>query len=361
MVDEKEITPNVSKDVTLNEIIVYLKKQWKFLMSKWILILVFGICGAILGFGLSFIIKPKYTAHLSFVLVEKGSGGGGLASLASNFGFAGLLGSGSENAFSGDNLLEIIKSRYAIEKALLTPIFFEDKKMSMVDAYIKFNGMNKKWEESENTELRNLNFPIDQDRNTFSRTQDSVLIEVFKKVVDNNDLRVLRKNKKINMVNVYFTSKNEVFSKFFVENLMDQTYEFYRDTRTSQSRINIEKMQHTADSIKYLYETALYGSARVSQVNINSAMQYAAIPRIKEEYNVQLYGTVYAEVLKNLETLKLDMVKETPIVQIIDKPRYPLKKDKFGKAKGVVFGGFIGGVLIVLFLLTSYNLKDMMK
>jgi hypothetical protein len=361
MIDKDKSVIVTTEHKELKLLIENIVVLWRYLLSHWLIIVIFGFGGGLIGLGLSFIIKPKYTAHLSFVLLEKGSGGGGLASLASNFGFAGLLGSGSDNAFSGDNLLEIIKSRYAIEKTLLIPIEFEGEKMSMVEAYIQFNKLNKRWENSKNIELRNLSFPIDQDRSTFSRTQDSVLYEISKGFVEQNNLTVLRKNKKINMVNVYFTSKNEAFSKLFIENLMDQTYKFYKNTRTAQSRSNIDKIQHTADSIKNLYETALYGSAGISQVNINSAMQYAVVPKIKQEYNAQLYGAVYTEVLKNIETLKLDMAKETPIVQIIDKPIYPLKKVKLGKIKGVIYGGFVGGIIIVLFLLTFYKIKELIK
>lgn len=353
--------PEVMTKNQLERFYVTVKDILTYLLSKWIIILIFGFGSAGIGLLCSFIIKPKYTAHLAFVLVEKGSAGGGLASLASNLGFVGLLGSGSDNAFSGDNLLEIIKSRYTIEKTLLTPINFEGKKISMADAYIQFTGMKKSWLKSEKKELQNLNFPFDQARNTFSRTQDSVLCDIYNDFIDNNNLIILRKNKRINMVNVYFTSKSEVFSKLFIENLINQTYEFYKNTRTAQSQLNIERMQHTADSVKNLYESALYGSARVSQVNINSAMQYAAVPRIKEEYNVQLYGAVYAEVLKNLETLKLDRARDTPIFQIIDKPIYPLKKEKFGKIKGIVYGGGLGGLIIVMFLLVSYEFKKLIK
>lgn len=362
MTDENKVQTGVSKEITLKDIIRLFKELWAFLLSKWVMIVIFGISGGIIGLGMSFLIKPKYTAHLSFVLLDKSSGGGGLASLASSFGLVGLMGSGSDNAFSGDNLLEIIKSRYAVEKALLMPINFDGEKMSMMDAYIKFNKLDEDWAKSkDNIELRTLKFPYDQDRNTYSRTQDSVMYNIYKTIIDNNDLVVLRKNKKIGMVNVDFTSANETFSKLFVENLMDQTYTFYKDTRTAQSRVNLKTMQHTADSIRNLYESALYGSARVSQENINRAMQYAVVPKIKEEYNVQLYGAVYAEVLKNLETIKLDMEKETPIIQIIDHPKYPLKKTKLGKIKGIAYGGIAGGGIIVLWLLVSYYWKKYMK
>ena len=52
--------------------------------------------------------------------------------------------------------------------------------------------------------------------------------------------------------------------------------------------------------------------------------------------------------LKNLEVLKLNLAKETPFIQIIDKARYPLENDKMRKLKGLVAGGFLGGFLACL-------------
>ena len=118
-------------------------------------------------------------------------------------------------------------------------------------------------------------------------------------------------------------------------------------------------MQAKADSVRALYESALYKGASYSQANINPALQIAAVPRIKQESSAQLYGAVYTEILKNLETLKLELARETPLVQIIDKPIYPLKKDKLGKIKGTFFGGVIGGVLIVVYLLGMLYVKEL--
>jgi len=248
--------------------------------------------------------------------------------LASSFGYGGLIG-GNNGAFSGDNLLEIIRSRYAVEKTLLTPVNYRGQNKNLVEVYIDFNDLRKKWQKkNKNKDLQQLSYPIDQKRESFNRTQDSVLFTIYDEFIKSQALTVTRKNKKVSIVNVNFTSKDEIFSKLFVEKLMDQTYQFYKETKTSQSRANINMMQHTADSIKGLYETALYKGAGFSQVNVNQALQFAAVPRIKQENNAQLYGTVYAEVLKNLETLKLDMARETPIIQIIDTPRFPLLKEK---------------------------------
>lgn len=347
-----------TEDVSLGDILKTFKVYWKYLLSKWIIVCIFGFGGAALGLVASFLSKPKYTAHLSFALIEKSSGGG-LADLASSFGLAGLAGGGG-SAFSGDNLLEIIKSQYAIEKTLLTPVIFNGKTKNLVEVYIDFSEMRKKWSENKkNINLRNLSYPVGQKRETFSRTQDSVLYSIYFEFAESKKLSIARKDKKTSIVNINFESSDEKFSKLFVETLMNQTYRFYKETKTAQSKLNVDMMQHTADSIKGLYEGALYKGAGISQININPALQFAAVPRIKQEHNAQLYATVYAEVLKNLETLKLDMARETPMVQIIDTPIYPLKKTKLGKVKGLIVGGLLGGFLIVSFLLGGIYVKNL--
>jgi len=334
------------------------QKTWKFLLSKWVIIVIFGLGGSVLGLVASLLTKPDYKAHLSFALIENSGGSSGLAALASSFGFGGL--GSSDDAFSGDNLLEILKSRYAIEHTLLTPVSYNDKKENLAEILIQFNELRDTWKKAKNKELRTLSFPIGQKRESFTRTQDSVLNVFYRGIVETGALTVAKKDKKTGIVFVDFTSKNELFSKLFVEKLMTETYKFYKETRTAQSKANIDMMEITADSIKHLYESALFKGASYSQLNINAAIQTAAVPRIKQENNAQLYATVYAEVLKNLETLKLDLARQTPLVQIIDTPILPLEKDRLGKAKGMIIGGLTGGILIVIFLLASLYLQGVL-
>jgi len=359
--DQKVNTVN-SDEISLIELIEKAKEGWRYLLSKWIIILIFGLGGAAIGLINSLLTPPKYTAHLSFALVEKSAGGGGLADLASSFGMGGLLGSGSSGAFSGDNLLEIMQSPHTIEQTLLTPVVYQGRKQNLVEAYIQFNAMRKGWLKSENNkELQSLTYPIGQKRETFTRTQDSVLNSIYVGISKSNALTIARKDKKLSFVNVSFTSKDEVFSKLFEEKLMEETYRFYKETKTAQSRANINMMQAKADSIKQLYESSLYRSAGYSQVNVNQALSFASVPKIKQENNAQLYATVYTEVLKNLETLKLDLARETPIVQVIDTPRFPLDKERLGKGKAMATGGALGGFLIVFYLLGAMFLKKALE
>jgi len=348
-----------STELSLKDMVRIAKEWWKYLLTKWVLIVIFGLGGAAIGLVVSLTSKPKYTAHLSFALMEKGTGASGLASLASSFGYN--IGMGSANAFSGDNLIEIIKSQRAVEQALMTPVNYKGKNENLIEAYITISKMRKGWVHSKKSELRKLSFPIGEPLGSFSRMQDSVMNVIYNSIAKSGALSVAKIDKMSGIVNVNFTGRDELFAKLFVENLMDQTYRFYKDTKTAQSRANVAMMQHTADSVKRLYDAALYKGAAVSQVNMNMAMQYVAVPKIKQQTDAQLYGAVYAEVLKNLEALKLDMARETPLVQIIDTPQLPLKKQKIGKIKGTVNGGLVGGVLIILYLLGARYIKKEMQ
>jgi len=358
--DNTVYTVRKNTEISYKEKLLKVKEYFQYLLGKWVIILVFGLGGGALGLVASLLNEPTYKAHLSFALIDSSGGVSGLASLASSFGMS--IMSGGDGAFSGNNLLEIIKSRHAVEQTLLSPVMYKGKKQNLVEVYVQINDMRDAWNKNKkNAELRQLSFPIGQKRETFTRTQDSVLHSISEAIRTSRTLLVERKDKKLEIVNMDYTSKDELFSKLFVEKLMEDTYQFYIDTRTSQSRTNITMMEATADSIKRLYESSLYRSASISQYNINEAIQLAAVPKIKQEANAQLYGAVYAEVLKNLETLKLDMARDKPIVQIIDTPRLPLERKHLGKAKGIVIGGILGGFLIVSWLLGALYFKNILK
>jgi hypothetical protein len=52
-----------------------------------------------------------------------------------------------------------------------------------------------------------------------------------------------------------------------------------------------------------------------------------------------------------LELAKITLRKETPLIQLIDRPILPLEKEKFGKLKSIILGGFLAGFLYILYLI----------
>jgi uncharacterized protein involved in exopolysaccharide biosynthesis len=50
-----------------------------------------------------------------------------------------------------------------------------------------------------------------------------------------------------------------------------------------------------------------------------------------------------------LELAKITLRKETPLIQLIDRPILPLSVEKFGKLISIIFGGFLAGFLTLLY------------
>jgi hypothetical protein len=57
---------------------------------------------------------------------------------------------------------------------------------------------------------------------------------------------------------------------------------------------------------------------------------------------------------------KITLRNETPLIGIIDRPILPLKKEKFGKIKGILIGCFLAGLFIVFGLLARRVFRDIL-
>lgn len=327
------------------EILNKLKVWFYFILSKWKSILLATVIGILFGVGFANFKAPIYTANLTFALEEKDGNGIGIGSLASQFGIS--LGVGEGGAFAGDNLIELLKSRFIIEKTLLTKVKIENNTDFLVNHYIGFNKLDEMWE--KDNILKDLNF-IDSERSKFTLQQDSVLGTIYKDIVDNM-LSVNKVDKKLSIVKVSISSKDELFAKYFAENIVKNVTDFYIETKTSKSRANISLLEYRADSVRRELDAAMYGRAFLSDQNMGLVRQSAAVPKIKQEMRVQMLSTMYGELIKNLEFSKLALMREEPLIQLIDTPILPLENDKKHTLIYSIIFAFVFSALFVLYFI----------
>jgi uncharacterized protein involved in exopolysaccharide biosynthesis len=343
-----------SEEITLKEVIQKISNWFKLIAKQWVFISIVVLVGVAAGVLLSIYQKPKYTAELTFALEEKAGGGGGLgayAGIASQFGID--VGTGGGGAFSGDNMLELMKSRLLIQKTLLTKVKINNEEEQLVDRYINIKGYREKW--NKNPELRALDFKKDSLK--FTIKQDSILL-ILVKSIKINDLIVSKNDKKLNIVTVKCTTNDELFSKYFTENLVKNVAEFYIETKTKKSRSNVELLQRRTDSVKSELDKEMYGAAISQDQNLNAIRAQARVLGIKKQMNIQMLSAMYGELVKNLEVSKLALMREEPFIQVIDTPILPLMKDKLGIVKGSILGGLIFGFLALLFLTIKILIKQ---
>lgn len=335
----------VKDEISLKEMILSIQEWWKYIKTKWKVVLIGGVIGGVLGLVYSLVMPAKYVAEINFVLDNK-KPGGDLSSIAAKFG----LGSGSSSdGFFGneDNIIVFLKSRRMGIQTFLSPL---NSKELLIDRYIEAYHLREKWKDNR---LRNIKFrPFSQPNSILA---DSIVFALHKTLLKKN-LIIFRPESEADVISVDITSTDEEFSKIFVEKLMQNATEFYIKSVTKKSQDNVDVLQRQVDSVKQLLDYALRGAAITSDEvpNLNPAYQRLKLPTQKKIIDIEMNKAILEHIVVNLELAKINLRQETPFIQIIDSPLLPLEKKKTGKLKGIVLGGLISGLLIVVLMSLSY-------
>jgi len=343
---------NINNDeISLKELFLQIKDWVVFLKDKWKIILIAGVIGGLIGLIMATFEKPTYKAILTFAMEEDKGGGGGLGGamgLASSLGID--LGAAGGGAFAASNLAELMKSRLMVEKVLLEPIVLNGKTMSLAEYYIQINDLRKNWEQNEI--LKNIQFLPNADRSKFTLQQDSILQQIYKSLIDEKKLSILQKDKKVTILSIEVNSENELFAKIFCESLAKETSDFYIETKSKKSKINVDVLQRQVDSVRNALSGAITSVASESDnvYNLNPAFNIKGTPSKRRQIDVQANTAILTNLVVQLELAKITLRKETPLIQLIDKPILPLLKERVSRLKSLITGGILAGFLIVLYL-----------
>jgi len=293
---------------------------------------------------------------MTFV-VEDAKGGGGIASLAGQFGFD-VGGGGSGSIFSGDNILLFLKSQSLVRETLLTRLD-EKNESTLADRYAEVNKLKDGW--SKNEKIGNIQFSKFT-FNNLPRKEDSIL-QGIETVIINNELQISRSDKKASFIEVKVKTLDEVFSKIFLDQLVKVAIDRYVQSKTKTKAFNVAMLERRADSLTAVLNNKTYGAlaSQQSLVDVNPALKTSAINSEITTRDKAMAATVFAEVVKNLELSKTLLNQETPVIQIVDQSTFPLEKEKTSKLKSLILGGFLAGLLTILYLIASKWLKNQLS
>jgi hypothetical protein len=344
-------------EISLKELLQKLTEGTRFLLSKWLIIGLAAAMGAGIGFYRAFSAATTYTARISFV-AEEGKSGNTLASLAGQFGFdVGGAASSGGNIFSGENLILFLKSEGLIRETLLSA-YDSSAKTTLADKFAQFEKFQEDWNKNEaigKIDFSQFTF------NTLPRKEDSLLQTLISSV--STSLSVSRPDKKASFVEVKLTSKDELFSKIFVERLVATGTQRYIISKTKVKADNVALLQKRADSLGALLNNTTYSAAASQQilVDVNPALRTAPVNAEISTRQKMMLATIFGEVIKNLELAKFSLSQETPVIQVVDKSYLPLKKEKPSKLKSLLVGGFLAGFLMIFFLMARRWYQQIMK
>jgi hypothetical protein len=335
------MSESLTEKKTKNSTLYKTKGLFEVVLKKWWVFLSVGILSGVGGIIYATFQKPVYKSKLTFALNDNGGGSmSGLVGIASQFGLN--IGEGNE-IFSGDNILEIMKSRKMVESVFLSTDTFSGKPYTLIQYYLNSGGL-----EPRQTKKNQVSFPIGQAKSTFTYLQDSVLYANYK-IFAEKYLSAQRPDRKLDIFEVNVSSASEKFSKVFTDRLVSETGRFYIQIRSQKAKQTFEILEGQMMQMKGGLNASISDKAVSQDANLNPALAVTQVPIQKQQTNIQVYGTAYAELFKNLELARFQYLNEIPLMQIIDAADYPMERIKTSRLKSGLLFATISCLLLLLF------------
>lgn len=316
------------QDILL-DILLFIKKLW------YVPLAVFLIAG-ILSYLKIHRKRPTYTATISFVLSTENRQNGNLMNLVAQLGYdAGT--SGSENIFSGDNIIELFKSRKIVSSALFNRL---PNGQSLLDFIAKKHyGAGA--------------FPADTAK--FTQAQRSLQRRIIYEVI--NSFTVFKKN---DLVFYYITATSDDpwIANYIASCMLQEAAQYFIETKTQVASSSLKLIKKETDSISTALSNVYRSSAGVNDMtyNINPSLMIQRSNILFNQAQATALGAAYAEAMRNLEMAKINLQKETPLFRVIDEPDMPLKAQKPSALRFALFRGVIA-LFLALFILAAVGLR----
>ena len=304
----------LNRDASLADIGKQLLRLWQLMKLYWrplvIYPLVFGAVGLVAGLVLH---TDKKKAE--FIIAAEEQGASGMDGLLAQFG----LDIGSSNpggVFEGESLVRLFQIRSLIERSLLTEVKHAGKSVLLADLVWKDMKISQK------PVFAGVAFS--KDRKNHQPLTDSALYLMFK-YVNREMLTVSRPDKKQSFVTVSCAHRDPAVAMLFSETMIETVTEYYIETLTKKARYNLNVLRLEADSVQKVLNRNLQSNASMSDLNLNPLMQRARVGQNRSMIDLQISISLYGELIKNLKLAEIGLRKQTPLIQIIERPHYPLE------------------------------------
>ncbi|MFZ4465263.1 MAG: hypothetical protein ACOYN5_15565 [Bacteroidales bacterium] len=328
----------LTKDASLEELVVMMSGFSRHLLKDYLKLLliplVFGSLAVLIGFMMS---ETKQKAVYIIAAEEESSSG--FEGLMAQFGLD-VGGSNPGGVFKGENLVHLFQTRSMIERALLNEIPYKGGSVICADLFFRSTNHAKK------STFKNVQFKTD--RKQQDALTDSALFLTYE-YVQQKVLDVSKPDKKMGFIYVACIHRDPLLAVAFSKVLISTVTDFYVESLTKKARMNLDVLRSETDSVRTVLASNLYSSAQETDLNINPLRQVMRVSQNRSMIDLQISISLYGELIKNLKLAELSLRKQTPLIQIIEEPKYPLLKVGY-KAWQIGFAGFASGLLLALYL-----------
>jgi hypothetical protein len=326
---------------SLETVIVKLMGFIPFVKRNKLVIIIFTILGLLTGVGVEVYKSTNSLKKVKIVFVlESESADNGLAGLAST------LGIGSSNSgnsiFSGDNFKELLKTRNIYRKAILTKVKLGNKTDYFGNFFLQRS-------ELQNHEWSDL--PVDFIDHRFKNGNlDSISIQ-DKNIINaislylNENTDIYLDNPKSSFQTLSVETRNDTLTHVWAQLYLKTITDYYINTKTKKSKELLVIMEKRVDSLR----SALYYTqgrlANYNDQNQQIIFQRARVIAERLQMNSTQLQALYFDALRNYDNLKFSLVKESPLLTIIEDTELPIFTLPYRWGKIISIGTLLGFLL----------------
>ncbi|MFT4032206.1 MAG: hypothetical protein QM669_07280 [Siphonobacter sp.] len=327
-------------------------------ITYWWLIIICAVIGGLLGwlYDETNQTPPQHTAHLVFNL-ETGSGSSEMSAFASALGVPSA--GANNNMFSGENFRYLFRSKKIGTRVMLTPVTIGGKTDLLINFYKNRSGILRK-EDSEMMQdyFRKLHFPnVPLDK--YSILQRSY-VDKFRESAA-GDLKIDNVDRKASFMELSFESDSDTLSQLIVQTFLNKMVEFYQESK-SQKTLELLKLNIARrDSISNKLSGAERRLAATQDISQYAIMPSARVNEGRMQQNTAFLQSLYSESIRNIDALRTSLIRESPLITIIDEPDFPLPFKPYPYGKMIKVGIALGVIvsLLLVFLISAY--KNMLQ
>jgi len=275
---------------------------------------IWTITGLLLGAVASLFMPQEYTAAITMGIEEEKVGG--FEALMAQFGLdAGGLNPGG--VFEGESLITLFNTRNIIEKTL------ESKIVRGKDSVVFADELWKTTNYAKEPCFKGLTFSDKRYLNTKRRDSALYLLYLYSK---KSVLNISKPDKKQAFIVIQCKHANAEIAHQYCELIVDRLSSYYLEVITSKARNNLRILKHEADSLRQTLQQNFRQSASLGDLNVNPLRQVMKVEQSRSMVDLQIAISMYGEIAKQMKLAEISLRKQTPLVQVVDYPKYPFEK-----------------------------------
>ena len=308
----------------------------KNIYKSRIFILIISFSFALIGVAVAMLSPIKFSSETIFITQNQESNSSSLSGVASLVGIN--LGASNFGGEIPSSMYPQVTQSPKFKRLLLNSNIDFDNKINLKQYLIDYYKLN-----TENDKINSDLYVSELENACFEIINEIISVDV---------------NMKDGFITLSSTLPVAEYSAILTKKAKEILQEIIINNRIESANQNLIFSQQQLEEKKLIFDEIQAKLAYFSDSNLNSVNSFVINERDKLEAEFQIINAVVTELSKQVEQVKLQVSKDTPVFSTIKEAVIPNKRTSPKRTQLVIIFGFIGVVISTGFILTKDILFD---